>query len=313
MGLQCFVLSGNAQDMGKNLDSEPNQTMEIDQGEKSSKNLGKIVVGGKNFTEHYLITHMLRLVLEDEGFEVEERRDILTKVIRKQLLRGEIDLYWEYTGTGYRAHLRQNDPAVYTKGDVLYRTVKEMDRKHGVIWLKRAVFHNSFELAVTEAIAKQYQLEKLSDLAPLLTQSQWIFGIGKSFYVRPDGFLKLVQHYNWPVQNIRVKKMSYSVVYGALNRGQVTVGMVFTTDASAKHHRVHILQDDRSFFPIYNPAPILREETFRAYPNLVQRVNQIPPLLNQSTIVDLNYKVDYEQQSVEQVAQEWLKQTGVLE
>jgi osmoprotectant transport system substrate-binding protein len=60
-------------------------------------------IGSKDFTEELLLGEMYALVLEANGIPVERRLNLAgTQVAHDALVRGEIDLYPEYTGTGYQ-------------------------------------------------------------------------------------------------------------------------------------------------------------------------------------------------------------------
>jgi osmoprotectant transport system substrate-binding protein len=56
-----------------------------------------VTVGGKNFTEQYLLAQLAGLLLEDEGFDVNLKTGVGTNIARQSLLNGQIDLYYENT------------------------------------------------------------------------------------------------------------------------------------------------------------------------------------------------------------------------
>ncbi len=272
----------------------------------------KIVVGTKNFTEQHILGRLLKIVLEQHDFAVEEKINILTKEIRTKLLNREIDIYWEYTGTAYSAHLRQNDPTIFSNPDKLFHKLQELDKSNGIVWLKRAPLNNAYGLAVTLETSKRLNLNRLSDLRRVMQTDLLVFGVGKAFFARPDGFYKMTSHYRLDIPSESVKLMASPVVYGALRRGQIKVGMSYATDAKIKKYDIVFLEDDRSFFPVYNPAPIVLERTLKRHPVLAKLADQIAPFLDQQTIIGLNYQVEIEKRSVDDVAREWLQQIGVL-
>ena len=161
--------------------------------------------------------------------------------------------------------------------------------------------------------AAKYQLQNYLDLAKPLNQKQRIiFGGDKTFFVRPDGLKKMASHYGFKVPSSLTKTLGHSAVYGALRRGQITVGMGFATDPQIKQFDLIVLEDTQHFFPVYNPAPNLREEISNKYPRIAELANRLGPLLDNQTMIQLNYQVDIEKQSVAQVAQNWLKKVGLL-
>ena len=58
-----------------------------------------VVVGGKNFTEQQLMAEMTTQLLKAKGFTVDKRDGMGTAVLRQAQESGQVDVYWEYTGT----------------------------------------------------------------------------------------------------------------------------------------------------------------------------------------------------------------------
>ncbi|MDY7078965.1 MAG: glycine betaine ABC transporter substrate-binding protein, partial [Chloroflexota bacterium] len=87
---------------------------------------GLIVVGSKDFTEQFILGYITVLALQDAGYEVDDQVNLGgTAVNREALIAGEIDLYWEYTGTAWIAHLGHEDPI--TDPQECYDKVKAED------------------------------------------------------------------------------------------------------------------------------------------------------------------------------------------
>ncbi|HEJ83709.1 MAG TPA: glycine/betaine ABC transporter substrate-binding protein, partial [Desulfobacteraceae bacterium] len=45
----------------------------------------KVIIGGKNFTEQYILPEMARILLEKEGFKVELKTGVGSTVVRQSL------------------------------------------------------------------------------------------------------------------------------------------------------------------------------------------------------------------------------------
>ena len=66
-----------------------------------------LTVGSKDFTENILVGEMFVQALENEGAKVKSQTNLGgTSVARDALLSDEIDVYPEYTGTGWTVHLK---------------------------------------------------------------------------------------------------------------------------------------------------------------------------------------------------------------
>jgi len=88
-----------------------------------------LVVGGKNFTEQQLMAEMTTQLLTAKGFKVDKRAGLGTAPLRQALETGQIDLYWEYTGTSlitFNKVTDKLDPAA------TYAKVKELDGAKGL-------------------------------------------------------------------------------------------------------------------------------------------------------------------------------------
>ena len=129
---------------------------------------------------------------------------------------------------------------------------------------------------------------------------------------RPDGFQGLGAHYDFEFPPGQVVKMEAGLIYRALRDGEVDVGMGYSTDARIIALNLINLEDDRSFFPIYNPAPVVRAELLEQHPGLGDKLNRISRLLTDESIMRLNYLVDIEQQTPQQAARDWLREQGLL-
>ena len=106
--------------------------------------------------------------------------------------------------------------------------------------------------------------------------------------------------------------MDDGLLYKAVKDGQVDVGMGFATDGRIKGFDLVALEDDLNYFPVYNPAPVVRQETAKQFPELESIFAALAEKLDTKTMTDLNYAVDGEHKSVEDVAHEWLKSVGLI-
>jgi hypothetical protein len=73
-----------------------------------------------------------------------------------------------------------------------------------------------------------------------------------------------------------------------------------------------VLQDDLKYFPVYNPAPAVREAIAKKYPELKGIFAQLATKLDTQTMTELNYAVDGEHKNVSEVSKDWLKKVGLI-
>jgi osmoprotectant transport system substrate-binding protein len=274
---------------------------------------GSIRVGSKSFTEQLILGEMTRLVLEDAGFDVVDRLGLAGTVTTRQALEnGEIDLYWEYTGTAWLVsfgHQRIDGDA-----EELYRRVKAEDALRGLVWLAHARFNNSFALLMARAASERLGIATVGELARYVKagRSSLVFATDHEFYARSDGLLALEKHYGFQFDRRRLKVMDPGLTYQALRDGQVDAAVGFATDGRIEAFGLLALVDDQGFFPVYNPAPVIRKKVLEQHGELEQILERVALKLNADEIRKLNFAVDGQGLRPETVAMKWLKQQSLV-
>jgi osmoprotectant transport system substrate-binding protein len=269
----------------------------------------KIVVGGKNFTEQYLLPELAKDLLTKHGFDVKLETGVGSVVARKSLENGQIDLYYEYTGTAYTVYYKQGDRAIMTDPQKVYQWVKKADVKKGLIWLEPVKFNNTYTLMMRKAQAEKLRIKSISDLSKYVNEhpDKLIIGVNAEFWERPDGFKPLMKHYGFKVPYDKVKKMDSGLVYKALKDKSVNVSMGFATDGRISAFGFVNLVDNKSYFPAYNPAPVIRKEMLDRYPEIRDILKPIAETLTTEQMQQLNAAVDVEHKDVSGVAKKWLE------
>jgi osmoprotectant transport system substrate-binding protein len=107
--------------------------------------------------------------------------------------------------------------------------------------------------------------------------------------------------------------MQVALKYQAIGSGDMDVTDAFSTDGPIRQYNLHVLEDDKGFFPPYYAAPIIREDTLKKYPELEDVLNSMAGLIDDATMTELNYKIDVEGQEVADVATEFLKSKGLID
>ncbi|QBP41845.1 ABC transporter substrate-binding protein [Paenisporosarcina antarctica] len=278
--------------------------------DQSKESKGKVTIGGKDFTEQLLLSKITSIYLKENDYEVEEASNMGSTVVRSALENGQVDLYWEYTGTAlvvYQKHDVESDP------DVTYQIVKDTDEKNGLIWLDKAEVNNTYALLMRKDLADELKIKTLSDLANHVNKidDSLKFASNAEFYAREDGIKGLEKLYGFEFPSKNVTRMDSGLLYNALNEGQVDVSVGFATDGRIKGFDLIALEDDQMFFPAYNAAPVIRDEVLTD--ELAELLNKLSAKLNTEVMMSLNYSVDVEHDEISEVAREWLVQEGLVE
>ncbi|MFW6324568.1 MAG: glycine betaine ABC transporter substrate-binding protein, partial [Desulfovibrionales bacterium] len=229
-----------------------------------------IVVGGKNFTEQYILAELAGLLLEEEGFDVSLKTGVGTNIARQSLENGQIDLYYEYTGTAYTVFYEQGEQEVMSDPEQVYNWVKEADDEKGLVWLEPVNFNNTYTLMMRKDHADELNITSITDLSRYVGENpgDLIVGVGAEFWERPDGYKALAEIYELNAAPEDIKKMSLGLTYKALLEEEVDVAMGFATDGRIAAFGLVNLEDNRDFFAVYNPAPVARQDALEKYPEI---------------------------------------------
>lgn len=273
----------------------------------------KMVVGSKAFTEQRLLGQIMIQLLEKNGFKAEDKTGLGgTLVVREALVNKQIDIAMEYTGTGLITILKAPQPI--TDPAKCYEEVKKLDEKNGMVWLPLIPFNNTYCLMMRRADAEKMNIKSISDLSKYANANpgKIAFGLNAEFYSRPDGYKPLQKAYDFKFPEDKIIKMDPGLLYKALKEGQVEVSMGFSTDGRIKEFDLLVLQDDKGYFPVYNPCVVVRKETLDAHPELAKIFAPLSQKLDTKVITDLNFQVDGEKKAAKDVAREWLTKAGLL-
>ena len=268
-----------------------------------------IHIATKPMSEQFILGEMLALLIEENSdLHVKITKGVGggTSNIHPAMVKGDFDLYPEYTGTGWLVILKKD--SLLPPGQLFSELQKEYSREYGLKWVAPYGFNNAYSLAVSNEMAKKYNLKTFSDLA--LYPDLFTFGAEYDFYEINDGYADLCAYYN-----LKFKKnldMDIGLKYEAMKSGKIDVINIFTTDGQLSHANLTTLKDDKLFFPSYYCATIVREETLKEHPELERILEKMNGILTDQEMADMNYKVDVEHRTEREVAVEFLKKKGLL-
>ncbi|MGQ7545078.1 ABC transporter permease/substrate-binding protein [Streptococcus suis] len=270
----------------------------------------QLVIAGKLGAEPEILINMYKLLIEDQtDIKVEIKPNFgKTSFLYEALKSGSIDIYPEYTGTITSTLLKNSPTDLSTNPEEVYTYAKEaILEQDGLMYLAPMAFQNTFALAVTEDYAQKNSIEKISDLAKV--QQTAVAGFSLEFNDREDGNIGLKNLYNL---QLNVKTMEPALRYEAIKSGNVQIIEAYSTDSKVVTYKLKILEDDKQLFPPYQAAPLLSKETLEKYPELEQVLGVLAGKISTEEMTRMNYAVDVEGKSAEQVAREYLEQEGLL-
>ncbi len=272
----------------------------------------RVTVGAKNFTEQYVVSSIISLLLDDAGFTVREDFGMSSFVVRSALVTGQVDLYADYTGTAWTAYFGHEE--IPRDPVELYEKVAAQDlEENNIVWLDMAPFNNTYAIGVTAEFSREHGLRTVSDLGEFTQENPDLrYGIEFEFLERPDGFWPMAELYDMEVSRGNVSVMELGLTYEALSRGEIDIAMVFATDGQLERFDIVVLEDDKSFFPAYNIAVTIRKEVLDEHPEIREILRPVSLYLSEPIMIRLNYLVDGEGYEPEEVAEMFLKGLGLI-
>lgn len=274
----------------------------------------EISVGSKDFTENQILGYLAEVALSAAGAEVRDMTNIQgSNSARQALITGDVDLSWDYTGTGWISYLGNTDPIPEERAQ--YEAVRDADlARNGLVWLDYSAVNNTYAFAVTKPFAEANGLRTTSDMARLIQQdpSKGVFCLETEFVSRNDGFPGVAEAYGFDPAAAQVKTFGTGTIYTATAQGLCNFGEVFTTDGRIVALDLVVLEDDRKFFPQYNAAIVLRQDFDDAHPQVAEIMAPVVAKLDNDTIRALNAEVDVEGRDPAVVARDWMVREGFV-
>ncbi|WP_336773564.1 glycine betaine ABC transporter substrate-binding protein [Paenibacillus sp. MMO-58] len=268
-----------------------------------------IIIGTQTFSEPKIIANMYKLLIEDRtDMKVKVMPDLATStVVLDALTKDDIQMASLYSGIildNYFPIERTNDRA-----SILKQAQEGFDKHYGLKWFDSYGFENTYAFTVRKELAEQEQLHKISDVKGKAQSMR--LGVDTSWLERAgDGYADFQKVYG--ITFGKVYPMEVALVYSAIATNKMDIVVAYSTDARLKEYGLVTLEDDKHFFPPYDASPVIRKEVLEAHPELQEIIDLLIGKLDAKTIIDLNYEVDVNKRNEKKVAEEYLKQIGLL-
>jgi glycine betaine/choline ABC-type transport system substrate-binding protein len=260
-----------------------------------------IVVGSKNFTEQVILGEIIAAQIERRlHVEVDRKLNLGGTLLAHEALKsGSIDLYPEYTGTALTEILRlpiERDPKH------VFEEVQRGYRVSHVQWLAPFGFNDTFAMVMLSKTAQENHVRTLSDAA----NHPWRLGVGYEFTQRPDGLTGLIRTYGLKIDGEPVT-MDLGLLYAALKTDRVDLAAANATDGMLGHPEFIALEDDRHYFPPYECAIVVRDETLERIPGLQAALTELSGRIDDAAMRRMNAAIDVDHKAPADVARAFLE------
>jgi glycine betaine/choline ABC-type transport system substrate-binding protein len=275
-----------------------------------------VTIGSHNYTEQFILAEMCGLILEDAGFPVEYEHNLGgTVIIHEAGIAGDLDVYVEYLGTGltilgqeYGNVVEEGTPADEAQGIVYDHVRSAYLEKWDTHWLDPIGINNTYALAMRRAHAEELGVTKISELEA--HASDLSLGGSQEFIVRIDGLPGLEEAYGFAFGDS--SGMESGLMYSALDNEDVDVIAAFATDGRIPALDFVLLEDDKAFFPPYHASPVVRGPLLEEAPEVENLLNQMGGLLDNTTMAELNFRVDDGGEEPRDVARSFLVEKDLI-
>ena len=266
-----------------------------------------VVVASKPFAESYVLAEVFAQLLEARGHRVDRRLGLgTTEVALQALVRNEIDVYPEYTGTGLAAVLAESPSG---GSAAVFRRVSDAFRaRWGARWLPPLGFANNYAVAMRRAAADSLGIRTLSGLATVAPRLS--AGFSPDFAGRADGLLGLTEAYDG-MEFREVRNLLQAVKYQALVEGAVDVIDAYSTDGAVARYDLAVMADDRGFFPPYDAAPLASRRFYEERPEAALVLSSLAGRIDEAVMRRANERVELGGTTVAQAARELLVEIGL--
>jgi osmoprotectant transport system substrate-binding protein len=284
----------------------------------SSGGGSSVAVSSKSFTEQKILGYLaVESLKQKTDVDVKNKVGLGGSVTNFEALKsGESDLYWEYTGTGWATLPPKHDEVITDPQEIYDKVESEFEDEYGITLLQRAPFNNTYVLLVREQWAEETGVSSVSEFA------EWVKNghanatvvMNAEFEQREDGWPGVTDYYGFAdaADKLDTKNVGSALTYQVVGNGEAVMGSGFNTNPKILKFDLTPLKDDEGFFPVYNPAPMTRQEVVEEAPAIEKPLTEVADALTTDAIRSLNRKVSIGQKDARTVAKNFLQSEGIV-
>ncbi|WP_248579939.1 glycine betaine ABC transporter substrate-binding protein [Nocardioides sp. InS609-2] len=274
-------------------------------------------VGSKEFTEQLILGQIAIQVLEDAGATVKDETGITgTANVRTALESDEIDMYWEYTGTGWTDILGNESADASTDAEQLFTDVSEQDSEaNDIAWIAKSTANDTYAFATSQETSESTGVTTLSDYAELVNgdPESATMCAAAEFLDRQDGWPGMEKAYGFSLPDNLITEVDLGLVFeGVPDADPCAFGEVFETDGRIPANDLVVLEDDKNYFVSYEVAMTVNQAVLDDSSELEEVLNPVAEALTTEELTALNSQVDVEGLPVEAVAKKWLEDNDLI-
>ncbi|HVM15458.1 MAG TPA: glycine betaine ABC transporter substrate-binding protein [Egibacteraceae bacterium] len=272
----------------------------------SSGSAPTVVVGVGSSDEQRLLAALSIVALDRAGLTPEIRPDLGATVdLRREAMRTNIDVFWDYTGAAWALGLHQQTPPADPTES--YERVRRADEERGLVWLEPTEANATLALFVAESAVPDDESATLSWLSRGLSGQRLC--ADRDFIHRPGGLEDLARAYAFNLDEVELVAAGEEEAIEQVADGRCYAGLATATSGAARQAGLVALTDDLVVFPAFVIVPVARERALERVPEIAEAFEPVVALLDTGRLAALNAEVA-DGADPEQLAEEVLD--GVL-
>lgn len=260
-----------------------------------SQKVEQLTVGSKKFTENVILGEIITQLARYHNLNVSYVRELGgTRILWNALLKSEIDIYPEYTGTILEE--------IFADENIEQEELERRLNADHIGITKPLGFNNTYALGMKSELAESLGIKKISDLKKFPDLK---FGFTNEFIDRNDGWSGLRNKYQLPQKD--VNGLDHDLAYRGLEGGSVDVIDFYSTDAEIEYYKLKVLEDDLKYFTDYKCVIIYRKELETLYPKFITSITNLEGSISEAQMVRMNLDVKINGESEQSIASKFIK------
>ncbi|KAA0112503.1 ABC transporter substrate-binding protein [Mycolicibacterium sp. P9-22] len=276
-------------------------------GGEISGDLRSITIGSADFTESKIIAEIYAQALEANDFTIKRQFGIGSRETYIPAVQDHsIDLIPEYTGNLLQYF--DAETTATTSDAVLLALLKALPGDLSVLYPSPA--EDKDTLAVSETIAREWNLKSIADLAKRSPEVK--VGAPSEFQTRVTGLVGLKQKYGLdiaPANFVAISDGGGPATVQALTGGTVTAANIFSTSPAIEKNNLVVLEDPESVFLAANVVPLVASQKMSN--DLKSVLDAVSAKLTTEALIQLNTSVEgNEGVDPDEAAAKWISDNG---
>lgn len=250
-----------------------------------------VVIGVGSTTEQRTLAGLARVSLARAEIPSEIRDQLGgTRELRREAMRNQVHLFWDYTGAALGLGLEEAPPADPTES---WERIHSADGDRGLEWLPSTRVNATLGLFVREEdLPPDDELHGMNWLARVLSSGEERLCADRDFIERPDGMEAFAQEYAIDLRRLRSEPADEDDAVEAVAAGRCFAGLATATSGIARNAGLVPVVDELSVFPAFVVAPVVRAGSPADDEAVAQALSAVTEQLDTRTLAALNAEVE---------------------